>query len=433
MKLVLQQVYRDKNGARIFHWLKLVSITGTSQAIVQAIGVVSGILIIRLLPVNEYAYYTITNTMLGTIAVLSDSGISNGIFAQSGKVWQDKEKLGIVLATGLKLRQKFVYASLIVSIPILLYLLRHQGASWTTSLLIVIALIPTFFATLSDSILQIIPKLHQEIKSLQINQLITSVGRLLLNGLMLLALPFTFIALLANGIISIYSNVKLRQITNLHIKPNQQPDLQVRGQVLQVVKRTLPGAIYFCVSGQITTWVMSIFGNINSLAQIGALGRIAVILNVFLAIYNGLIIPRFARLPDNKVILFRYYIRILIGSVLIMAATMGAIWVASTPILWVLGDKYSGLETELLLTIGGSCINFIAGTTFSIYSSRGWVILPFIAIPLNILSVIAGVLIFDVSSLQGVLLFNMFIAMSNLLTNVSYCILKTKQINPGTE
>lgn len=429
MKSALEQVQTEKPNALILHWLKLVSITGGSQAVIQATGIISGILIIRLLPINEYAYYTITNTMLGTIAVLSDSGITNGIVAQSGKVWQDKEKLGIVLATGLQLRRKFATISLMISIPILVYLLTRQGASWTTCVLIVLALIPAFFASLSDSIYGIVPKLHQEIKSFQVNQLSVSLGRLLLNGLMLLSLPFTYIALLASGIPLIYGNRKLRKITNLHIKPNQQPDTQVRKEVLSIVKRTLPGAIYYCVSGQITTWLVSIFGNVNSLAQIGALGRISAILTVFLAIFNILIIPRFARLPGESNILFKHYSRILLGTILAMCITTIVIWMGSTQILWVLGDKYSGLETELVLTIGGSCLSFIAGTTFSIYSSRGWVLMPFISIPINILSVIAGILIFDISTLQGILLFNMFIALSNVLVNTSYCLFKTRRVS----
>ena len=427
MKIAVEELHKENQNAKIVHWLKLITLTGGSQAIIQATGLISGILIIRLLPVNEYAYYTITNTMLGTIAVLSDSGISNGIIAQGGKVWQDKEKLGVVLATGLKLRQKFATISLIISIPILIYLLVRQGAAWSTTLLIIIALIPTFFATLSDSIYQIVPRLHQEVKPLQINQLSVSLGRLFLSCLMLIAIPFTYIALLANGIPRIYGNIKLRQIANLHIKTDQQSDPEVRKDVISVMKRTLPGTIYYCVSGQITIWLVSVLGNVNSLAQIGALGRISVVLNVFLAIFNILIIPRFARLPSGSSILFKYYSRIVLGSLLIMCLTTAMTWAASTQILWVLGDKYSGLETELLLTIAGSCLSFIAGTAFSIYSSRGWVLLPVIAIPINILSVAIGILMFDISNLQGVLLFNMFINLSSVVMNVSYCLFKTRQ------
>jgi len=147
----------------IISWGKLISITGSAQILIQALGFASGILVIRLLPVEEYALYTLANTMLGTMTILADGGISTGIMSQGAKVWQDKEKLGAVLATGLYLRRKFAVGSLLVATPVLMYLLLHNNASWLTTLLIVGALIPAFFAALSDSLLEIVPKLHQDI------------------------------------------------------------------------------------------------------------------------------------------------------------------------------------------------------------------------------------------------------------------------------
>jgi hypothetical protein len=43
---------------KAFEWFKLIAVTGSSQIIIQVIGLVSGILIIRVLPINEYALYT---------------------------------------------------------------------------------------------------------------------------------------------------------------------------------------------------------------------------------------------------------------------------------------------------------------------------------------------------------------------------------------
>ena len=74
------------NYLYLLRWIKLIFVTGSAQIIVQATGLFCGILVIRLLPVNEYALYTLANTMLGTMTVLADSGISSGVMAQGGKV-----------------------------------------------------------------------------------------------------------------------------------------------------------------------------------------------------------------------------------------------------------------------------------------------------------------------------------------------------------
>ncbi len=141
--------YKDNpKYLKLFDWVKLISITGGAQILIQAIGMISGILIIRMLPTNEYALYTLANTMLGTLMMLTDSGISSGVMSQSGKVWEDKERLGIVLATGLNLRRKFALVVIIIMTPFLLYILMTNGASWFTAILLAVSLIPAFTTSL---------------------------------------------------------------------------------------------------------------------------------------------------------------------------------------------------------------------------------------------------------------------------------------------
>jgi O-antigen/teichoic acid export membrane protein len=91
----------------LYEWGKLVSLTGSAQLIIQCVGMITGIFIIRMLTTQEYAYYTIANTMLGTMTILADGGVSVGVMNQGGKVWNDKHELGIVLSTGMVLRKMF--------------------------------------------------------------------------------------------------------------------------------------------------------------------------------------------------------------------------------------------------------------------------------------------------------------------------------------
>lgn len=408
----------------VLNWSKLISITGGAQIILQAIGFASGILIIRLLPVQEYALYTLANTMLGTMTVLADGGISTGVMSQGAKVWQDKEKLGMVLATGLDLRRKFAIGSLIVATPILIYLLIHNGASWLTTILIVASLIPAFFAALSDTLLEIVPKLHQDILPLQKNQVVVGVGRLLLTGLTIFLFPWTFIAILASGIPRIYGNIKLRKIANAFVDKNQKPDPIIQSEIIQMVKKILPGAIYYCVSGQITIWLISILGKTESVAQLGALGRFAILLSLFNVIIGTLIIPRYARLLENKQLLFKRFIQILLLIVVLTVFITGLVYLFSDQLLWVLGSNYAGLKSELILSIIGTCIGLMGGVAFSLYTSRGWVINPVFSIAVSLLSIGVGAFLFNVATLDGVLLFNIFLAVIQVVLHGGYCLIK---------
>ena len=404
----------------VLNWGKLISITGFAQIILQVVGFASGILVIRLLPVEEYALYTIANTMLGTMTILADGGISTGVMAQGGKVWQDKEKLGAVIATGLYLRRKFAIISLIVSTPILIYILLHNGASWLMAVMIALSLIPAFYAALSDSLLEIVPRLHQSIVPLQKNQLVVSLGRLLLSAISLFIFPWTFVAIFASGIPRIYGNIKLKKISKGFVDTEQKPDSVIRGDILKVVKRSLPTLIFFSFSGQITIWIISVFGKVTSIAQLGALGRIAILLTVFSVLIGTLVVPRFSRLENNISILLLRYTQVLFVCTFVMILFAGGIYMFSDTILWILGAQYNSLNFELFLIIISACLNLISGVAFSLYSSKGWVLSPLYSISKAILVIIIAIFAFDLSTLKGVLYLDILFAITAVLTDIIF-------------
>ena len=404
-----QRMLANPKYSKLFEWGKLISITGSAQILVQAAGLVTGIWIIRMLPTQEYAFYTLANTMLGTMTVLADGGIGAGVMAQGGKVWGSKAQLGKVLATGLDLRKKFAVISLLVALPILVYLLWHQHASWLVITMVVLTIIPSFFSALSDSLLEIVPKLHQAIRPLQYNQVTVGVFRMLLSGLSIFIFPFTFVALLANGIPRIYGNFKLRKIAFKFAEQTEQPDPEIRKEILKSVKRIMPGSIYYCVSGQITIWLISFFGSTDAIAKIGALGRFSMLLTVFTVLFSTLITPRFARLPDHKPFLLKKFVMIQVGLAGLCTMICALVYLLPQPALWLLGSKFQGLEVELSISIVASCLSLMSGVFFGLSSSRGWPTHPAILIPGNIICVITGALLFNVSTLQGALWFNVFI------------------------
>jgi O-antigen/teichoic acid export membrane protein len=424
MEVSSQVSISDSKYSKYLQWGKLIFLTGSTQVFIQLTTLGIGIFVIRSLPVEEYAYYTIANTMLGTMTILADGGISSGVMAQGGKVWRDKVRLGQVLSTGMELRKKFAVFSLLVAVPILVYLLWSHGAKPWTIFFITLALVPSFFAALSDSLLEIVPLLHQHIKPLQSNQLIVGLFRLFLSTVSIFCLPFTFIALLANGIPRVYGNVQLKKLASLFADKDEKPDLVVKADILAIVKRRMPEAIYYCVSGQITIWLISIFGNASSIAQIGALGRLSAVLSVFTILSSTLIIPRFARFPNNKNMLIKHFIRIVFLLIVVSIIITSLFYVFPTQFLFVLGAKYSNLSHELTLSIIGSCLGLISGSIFSLSNSRGWVMNPAVSISLNLLTIVAGVLLINVSTIQGILILKIFIGSAQILILFSFFMIK---------
>lgn len=416
---IVTRLFGAGKNARFAELLKITGITGASQILIQAIGLVSGIAIIRLLPTEQYAFYTLANTMLGVIIVLADSGISAGVMAESGKVWKNPEDLGTVLKTGLDLRRKFAIGSLLVSAPILIYLLHHHGAGWIVSVIIVASLVPALIGSLTGSIFMVPMKLHQDIRPLQGNLIMESVSRLALI-MSLFLLPWTFIALLAAGLPRLILNIRLRKFSIKYVDWHQNVDLEIRKRILKIVRRIMPGAVYYCVSGQVSIWLISIFGSTAGVAQIGALGRIAMLMTITSSLFATIVYPRFARLKDDSKELLKRFLQIMLLLLTVCIIAITAVYLFSDQILWVLGDEYSGLNIPLVLSIVGSCVTVLSGAVFKLSTNRSWVINPILSIPISVGSIIAGALLMNVSTLEGVLIFNIFVVSIQLALNSGY-------------
>ena len=413
-------MFKKTNSKQITGWVKLISLTGSAQVVVQAVGMLSGIIIIRLLSVEEYAFYTLANTMLGTMTILADGGISSGVIAEGGKVWQNTKKLGSVINTGLKLRKSFALFSLLILLPVLGYLLWKNDASWQTIGLVSLSILPAFYAALSDKIYQIPLKLNQSIAPLQKNQVLVSIGRLVLISGSLFIFPFTFIALLGNGIPRLIGNYKLKKLSEPFTDFTEPPKQAINERILKIVKLTIPGSIYFCISGQITVWLLSLFGNTNAVAQIGALGRISTLFSLFTILSATLFIPRFARQKQDYSQLLRVYIKILlvIFSVLFFAVLLLKLF--SPYVLIILGKDYTNLNYELFLSLVAAGVGVLSGVSFNLNSSRGWIINPIMLIGFNLLGIFISIVLLDLSNLIDVLLMNIIINLIGLVLNVFF-------------
>jgi O-antigen/teichoic acid export membrane protein len=407
--------------------VKLISITASAQVIVQALGFACGILIIRLLPVEEYALYILANTMLGAMTVLGDAGIIQGVMAEGGKVWQDKDKLGAVLITGLDLRRKFAIGSLILTTPILLYLLLDNGASWLMSVMIALSLIPAFYASLSDGLLQIVPKLNQNIKPLQKNQVAVSAGRLLLLFATIFIFPFAAITILANGAPRVYGNIRLKKIAQEHANLEKKPDVEVRKSILKIVKRILPGSIYYAISGQLIIFLMSIFGDTTSIAKLGALSRLALLITFVVVMIDYVLVPRFSKLKNNRKILVKEYFTIQVFLLFISLIIFMATYLFSDYILFVLGENYYGLNNELVLMAINGCVSLFSVSTNKLLSSRGIVLSPALFISCMVLIQFSFAFIVDLTSINGIIIYSILTTLPIYLIRLMYFLIQVSK------
>jgi O-antigen/teichoic acid export membrane protein len=360
--------------------------------------------------------------MLGAMTILADGGIASAVMAQGSKDWDNKMQLGVIVSTGLMLRKKLAIISIIVCIPILLYLSYNSHFNLFSIIIIAISIIPSFIMSLSGTLYEVAIKLKQDIIPLQRNQFTVSILRLLLLLLLLLIFPYAFIAILAAGLPQIWANQELKKISIKYADLNQNPSEIVEKNIIKIIKRVLPTGIYQCLSSQITIWIVTLLGSTSNIAKLGALGRIIVSLRFFNIIINTVVLPRFAKIINNEKIIASRYTQIIGGLILMCLVILSVVWMFSSEILLLLGENYLNLKNELLLSCICGLIALITWTTNALSISRGWAINPLLSIPVNILSIIVGVIFIDLKSLSGVIVLDIFVTTIQCLLQIGYFI-----------
>jgi O-antigen/teichoic acid export membrane protein len=403
---------------RALHRARIVGNFALVQSAVQVVGFVSGILLIRRLDQREYAYFTIANTMQGTLNLLADIGISIGLVSIGGRVWHDRHRFGQLVNTALGLRQKLGFVAVIVVVPILYYLLVKNGASTNYTALLIVAVLVGLVVQLSNGVLSVVPRLQSAIGKIQTIDLTGAVARLLA----IVALMYLFlngaVAIAIGSATLLLQYWMLRRYVAGVIDFNAPENAEDRTAMVGFIRSQAANAIFFCLQGQITVFLISIFGRkVSSIAEVGALGRLAMIFAVLSNLLANVLAPAFARCQEPTRLLWRY------AAIVSAVAGFSLVIIAAAvffpqQFLFVLGNKYAHLDRELLLMVGGAVITAMASTLWSLNAAKAWISGSWLYIPLTLATQLALIPFTDFSSVPGVLTFNLISAIPSLLLNL---------------
>lgn len=380
----------------------------------------SGIIVVRNLAIEQYAYYTLATAALGVAGALSDSGMGSALIAQSGRVWQQPDRLGAVMATGLAIRGRVSLICVALLCPILLWLALREGSSISQALLLCAAVAPVFLATASATLLEIPLRLHQRLRQLQLLQLTAAIARLGFIALSSFVYPTAWLAVLSSLLPLGFLNRKLRERSSALARFDAGHDEEARKRIIAQVTRTLPGAIYWVFASQLTVLLISFFGTTEGVAQVGALGRIATIVSFLMTVFSMIAIPRYARIPETETKkLLRGY-SLLMGG--LTAACLMAVlfaWIAPGAVLFILGANYGSLTNEVVIAVASGAISVLASAASSMASVRGTVVSPLISIPPSIAVQALLVLLLPLDSVSSMFWLSIALSGVALTTNVT--------------
>ncbi|HWX16677.1 MAG TPA: hypothetical protein VNY07_08835 [Chthoniobacterales bacterium] len=402
-----------------FQRARIVGNFAIVQAVVQIIGFLSGILLVRTLEQREYAYFTIANTMQGTINLLADIGISVGLVSIGGRVWQDRYRFGQLISTALSVRRKLGAVAIVIVTPVLYFLLVKNGASFFYTAVLVIVVLAGLLIQLSLGVLDVVPRLRSDVARIQSIDLTGAIARLLV----LVTLMYFFLN--AGVAVAVATATLLLQYAMLRkyvagvIDLDAPENAEDRAAMFGFIRKLAANAVFYCLQGQITVFLISFFARrTSSVAEVGALGRLAMIFAVLSNLLTNVFVPAFARCQSARKL--RWLYAAIIGGVgaFSLLVLCGA-EIFPDQFLFVLGSKYAHLHRELLLMVGGAILSALTGTFWVLNASKAWVAGSWLYIPLTLATQIALIPYTDFSSVMGVLTFNLISAIPNLLLNIA--------------
>jgi O-antigen/teichoic acid export membrane protein len=404
------------SAPNIRYWARYLSKFLSIQIVVQILAVFSGIIIIRTLSKEEYAYFTVANSLQATMNVLADSGISTGMMAIGGRVYDDSYKFSQLLKTGMKLRKYLGLIAAVIITPLLFWFLTNNGASYLYTSLIVTVILTELYFYLIQQIFTVVPLLRSNIRQMQYADLISNGSRLL----MILAFSLTTVnALIYTLFSTIATSLKtlfLYKSNDTIFKQKVSVNKKYESEVLDIVKGQISYVIFFCVQGQITIWLITIFGQAASIAEVGALGRLGVIFALFGSVISQIVIPSFARCKSISILRKRYLI-VLFGYLLLTLFLMGIAYLFPVEFLWILGKNYSHMTQELPFVVLSSAISSMIGLAWGLNTSRGWVKDSWMIIPATITVQLILLMIMDLSIVINVIAFGIFSLTPTVVVN----------------
>lgn len=404
-------------------WFKLGIAFLTGQGILQALQLITGILIVRTMPVEQYAQYTLAFAMQSTALMLVEGGFAGSIIGLVGARVDNKEVIGNYVKTAAFYRNRLLWIVGILFSVVFFFITERYEWDWHVRFLLLLSILLSLIFSAYINLYKPVLQVYKKFSLIYRTEIYQALFRLSLVVILFLSIGLIAwqLALLSTFVL-VFRGLSLRESARKLVLEPQIASSEAKLEMFQYVKPLFPGIIFAAFQGQITILIISFFGNVQAIAEVGALGRLSQLFFIFNSASMMLLVPYFARQPEHG--LLKKYLSILAFVVLIMSLTIAWVYFYPESLLWIIGKQYTGLSSELLIVVTTSSIGIIDGAILNINKSRRWVYwwMPWLWIPGIIVIQILFVLNTDISSTFNVLLMGLGVAFFSLLTrlNVSF-------------
>lgn len=335
----------------------------------QIVTMATGLLFIHTLSVEQFAIYTIATSVLLTFSFATDLGSSTALLHFFHQSQRGHEPFADMTNAVLSLRRWLFLAGTPVAIGMLLVWGRSNGLTPFQIAAASALVLATVWVQVQGTTRIVILRLENAYARSYRAEVVAALARLGAALAIIAAGRTTAIWALATALVSACA---LTWVAFDGRMPRVAPAAAaLQRKVVRFLAPTLPGAVYFAVQGQLVIWCAAWFGNLTLVANMGALGRIGLIVGAFGALSGVVLLPRLVQIADERLFERRLWQFAAILTA-IASALFGASLLVPSAFLWLLGATYDSLSRELPLIVLASGISLVAAYFGAVGSARSW-------------------------------------------------------------
>jgi hypothetical protein len=377
------------------------------QAPIQALGMIVGFIFVRALDKQDYALFIMVMGSSSVFLALTNFGLTDTVAAIGGRAWRDRDHLGRAIASAYAVRKLLLLAVLVPLTAIHVWLLMRIGAGFADAVLYLCAAWIIADRQFSTEIMSVALRLRSQILDVQLIELasIGLRGTLAVGLLLALGARSAVLIVLAGAVLSAaLTRRRARPIAELKATS----DAEMEARLRTTVARRWPYDVLAIASGHATQSLLAILGGAVPVADLGALGRFAVIFAICEAAVRSTALPRFAR-SERPQELRAIYLVTLGGSAVAAVLPVMLAWAMPGPFLWLLGQGYRELSRELVLFMASAATGFVGNTVWGLNSVRAWVAPAWIMIVADIGTYLVLIAVIGVATLPQLLTINILV------------------------
>ena len=394
--------------------------------VVQGINAVTGLMLVRYMAKDDYAWFTLAASLLATLNLLGDGGVGTGLTAIGGRIHDQPGTFARLLQQGLRLSFRLTIIGFVLAVPLFYGLYVRIGApvGLTVAALLLAGL--AAWPSVSTVLLNVANRLHTRVVVIQLGDMTGALVRLGVTSVLWFGGWLAVLPALLATVLAGWAQALLIRVRSRHFLVSPATDVSYQSELGGFVRALYGNHVFFCLQAQVATWIIGWLAGTSEVADLGALARLGVLFVAVTSPIHYLAVPAIARIRDQG--LLRRRIALALGSALLVAAAVVVVaCLLPAPFLWLLGGNYGHLIVELPLALAAQGLSMVTSLAWALVLARGWVKNAWITILTTLAGFAIGAALFPLGTVAGMLSFTSVSVLPTLLFCIGVIVFQLSQ------